>query len=78
MQPGLTFSTIIRKKIDFPTTNHKRYINVLPAQFTMIGNTYLELKLFKNPFEKFSAATMKSLDFQKLSNKEIYFTLQQT
>ena len=44
----------------------------------MIGNTYLELKLFKNPFEKFSAATMKSLDFQKLSNKEIYFTLQQT
>ena len=48
----------------------------------MIGNTYVELKPLKNSFSKLSIhcynnkGTRKIKDFQKLSNKEIYFTLQ--
>ena len=48
----------------------------------MIRTTYLKLKLLKNLFEKFfiryynSKGTRKVKDFQKPSNKEIYFTLQ--
>ena len=46
----------------------------------MIGNTYLKLKLLKRKIT-FKAlyqykSTRKVEDFQKLSNKEIYFTLQ--
>ena len=46
----------------------------------MIGNTYLKLKLLKRKIA-FKAlyqykSTRKVEDFQKLSNKEIYFTLQ--
>ena len=29
LQPGLISSATFRKKLDFPTTNHKRYINLL-------------------------------------------------
>ena len=41
----------------------------------MIGNTYLKLKLLKNPLQKFSATTKKSLikslkDFQNLLVKK--------
>ena len=50
LQPGLISSTIFCKKLDFPTVNHNRYIKLHWAQFPMIGNTYLELKLLKNPF----------------------------
>ena len=46
----------------------------------MIGNTYLELKLLKNPFTNIfcynNKVNRKVKDFQKLFNKEIYFTLQ--
>ena len=49
LQPGLISSTIFCKKLDFPTVNHNRYIKLHWAQFPMIGNTYLELKLLKNP-----------------------------
>ena len=49
LQPGLISSTIFCKKLDFPTANHNRYIKLHWAQFPMIGNTYLELKLLKNP-----------------------------
>ena len=46
----------------------------------MIGNTCLKLKLLKgkNPFKVLCPykGTRKVKDFQKLSNKEIYFTLQ--
>ena len=48
----------------------------------MIGNTYLELKLLKNPLLKLSATTIGSLAkslkgkrLPKLFNKEIYFIL---
>ena len=46
----------------------------------MIGNTYLKLKLLKRKI-LFKAlypykGTRKVKDFQKLSNKEIYFILQ--
>ena len=37
--PGLVSSTIICKKLVFPTVNHKRYIKLHWAQFPMIGNT---------------------------------------
>ena len=30
--------------------NHKTYINLLWAQFPIIGNTYLEQKRLRNPF----------------------------
>ena len=50
LQPGLISSMIFCKKLDFPTVNHNRYIKLHWAQFPMIGNTYLELKLPKNPF----------------------------
>ena len=51
----------------------------------MIGNTYLKLKLLKNPFflknpKNFcynnKVTSRKVKDFEKLSNKEIYSTLQ--
>ena len=48
----------------------------------MIGSTYSELKLLKNPFQKFSIhyynnkGTKKFRGFQKLSNKEICFIIQ--
>ena len=61
LQPGLISSTTFRKKLDFPKTNHKRYLKFLWAQFPMIGSTYLELKLLRN----FSATTKKSLGKQK-------------
>ena len=45
----------------------------------MTESTYLEFKLLKSPFLSFSIKTKKSnrkvKDFQKLSNKEIYFTV---
>ena len=46
----------------------------------MIGNTYLKLKLLKRKVS-FKALclykdTRKVKDFQKFSNREIYFTLQ--
>ena len=40
----------IRILLDFPTVNHKRYLNLLWTQLPVIGNNYLELKLLKNPF----------------------------
>ena len=46
----------------------------------MIGNTYLKLKLLKRkiPFKTLYPyrSARKAEDFQKLSNKEIYFILQ--
>ena len=47
----------------------------------MIGNTYINVKLLKRkiPFKaryRHYKGTRKVKDFQKLSNKEIYFTLQ--
>ena len=36
VQPGLIPPTIFRKKLDFPTTNYKKYINILWAHFPMI------------------------------------------
>ena len=46
----------------------------------MIANTYLKLKLLKRkiPFKALNPykSTRKVEDFQKLSNKEIYFILQ--
>ena len=46
----------------------------------MIGNTYLKPKLLKRkaPFKALYSyeGTKKVKDFQNLSNKEIYFTLQ--
>ena len=46
----------------------------------MIGNTYLKLKLLKGkiPFKAIYPykGSRKVKDFQKLSNKEIYFTFQ--
>ena len=44
----------------------------------MIGNTYLKLKLLKRkiPFKTLYPYRSKVEDFQKLSNKEIYFILQ--
>ena len=46
----------------------------------MIGNAYLKLKFLKKkiPFKALYPyrGTRKVKDFQKLSNKEIYFTLQ--
>ena len=42
-------SKIFCKKLDFPTANHNRYIKLHWTQFPMIGSTYLELKLLKNP-----------------------------
>ena len=45
----------------------------------IIGSTYLELKLLKNPFLKAffynNKGARKLKDFQKLSNKEVYFIL---
>ena len=40
----------IRILLDFPTANYTRHLNLLWAQFPVTGNTYLELKLLKNPF----------------------------
>ena len=46
----------------------------------MIGNTYLKLKFLKRkiPFKALYPykGTSQVKDFQKLSNREIYFTLQ--
>ena len=42
----------------------------------MIGNTYIKLKLLKRKaLYTNKGAIRKVEDFQKLSNKEIYFTL---
>ena len=46
----------------------------------MVGNTYLGLKLLKNSFLKMfcypNKVTRKVKEFQKVSNKEIYLSLQ--
>ena len=44
----------------------------------MTGNTYLEMKLLRNPFSFCynNQGNSKRTDFQKFSNKEIYFTVQ--
>ena len=45
----------------------------------MIGSSYVELKLQKfllKTFYYYNKSTRKVKDFQKLSNKEIYFILQ--
>ena len=49
LQPGIISCTLFCKKLDFPSVNHNRYIKLHLAQFPMIGNTYLELKLLKIP-----------------------------
>ena len=61
LEPGLISSTIVQMKLDLFSANHKGYINLLLAQFPVIVNTYLELKLLKIPFQKFSATITKSL-----------------
>ena len=81
LQVGLISSTIFCKKLHFPTVNHNRYIKLHWAQFPMIGNTYLELKLtslksFIKTFcynNKVTSKVTKRLP--KLSNKEMYLTL---
>ena len=73
LQPGLISSTTLCKKIDFPTANHKKYINLLSDWFPVIGNTYLELKLLKNIFKIYC---YNNKDSQNLSNNEIHFTFQ--
>ena len=50
LQPVLLSSATFLNKLDIPTANHKRYINLLWVYFPMIGNIYLGLKLLKNPF----------------------------
>ena len=49
LQPPL-LEYFIKILLDFPTANHTRYLNLLWTQLSVIGNTYLELKLLKNPF----------------------------
>ena len=49
LQPPL-LEYFIRILLDFSTANHTRYLNLLWTQLPVIGNTYLELKLLKNPF----------------------------
>ena len=66
LQPSLVFSTLFDKKLGFPTTNHKITYKQITTnhkitykQITyklsmdlipIIGRTYLELELLKNPF----------------------------
>ena len=50
LKTGLISSTTFLKKRDLSTANHKRQVKLLWAEFPMIGNTYLELKLLKNSF----------------------------
>ena len=49
LQPPL-LEYFIKILLDFPTAKHTRYLNLLWTQLSVIGNTYLELKLLKNPF----------------------------
>ena len=49
LQPPL-LEYFIKILLDFPTANHTKYLNLLWTQLSVIGNTYLELKLLKNPF----------------------------
>ena len=50
LERGLISSNIFCKKPDLSAANHKRCINLLWAQFPMIGKTYLKLKVLKNSF----------------------------
>ena len=81
LKPCLISSTTFGEKLDFTTASYiKEYANLLWTFFLIIGNTQLKLKLFKRKIS-FKAlypykGTRKVMGFQKLSNKEIYFTLQ--
>ena len=67
--PGLISTVILCKKLDFATVNHKRYINLRWAEFPMIGNTCLELKLLKNPCYN-NKVTRKIKDLQNFLRKK--------
>ena len=69
LQPALISTVILCKKLDFATVNHKRYINLRWAEFPMIGNTCLELKLLKNPCYN-NKVTRKIKDLQNFLRKK--------
>ena len=75
--PSATFG----EKLVFTGANHKRKYKFLRTKFLMIPNTYFKLKSPKRkiPFKAlytYKGTGKEEEEFQKLSNKEIYFTLQ--
>ena len=72
LQPGLTplLQYFTRILLDFPSANHTRYLNLLWAQFTMIGNllrTETSQKFLLRIFCYNNKFTWKVKDSQKLS-----------
>ena len=84
LQPCLITSTIFGEKIDFTTAKHKRkrklIIDLIPNdwQHLLKSETSQTVKNNKIPFKALYPykGTRNVKDFQKLSNKEIYLTLQ--
>ena len=77
LQPRLISLTTIDKKLGFPTPNHKRMLKLLKDfDWKHILRTETSKKSLLKTFYYNNKDTKKVKDFQKLSNKKIYFILQ--
>ena len=77
LQPGLIFSTTDDKRLGFLTANHKRiYKLILDFDRKHLLRTETSQESLLKTFYYNNKCTKKLKDFQKLSNKEIYFILQ--
>ena len=89
-QPDLISSMIFYEKLDFPTGNHKKIYELImdsthsdwkhllgtkTSQKSFLKSFYSQNSLLKS-FYYNNKGTRKVKDFQKLSNRVIYFTLQ--
>ena len=80
LQPGLISSTTFDNKLGFPTANHRRtcklIMDVILNNCKHLLRTETSQKSLLKTFYYNNNGTRKLKDFQKLSNKEIYLTLQ--
>ena len=78
LQPGLISSETFREKLDLPNVNHnninKRIVELIPKNWLHILKTSQQ-SLFKVFYFNYKG-NKKIKNLQKISNKEIYFTLQ--
>ena len=80
LKPGLISSTKFDVKLGFPTGNHKRthkhVMDLLPNDWKHLLRPEASQKFLLKTFYYNNTATRNKKDFQTLSNKKIYFTLQ--
>ena len=77
LQPGLISSTTFLKKLDFPTANYKRYINLFiisltPNDWKHLLTTKTSKKSLLKKFCYNNKVTRTVKNFKKLSNKDIF------